>query len=159
VTFAALAATGGQPERAVRLASATEAFSEVVHVTPIPLAETLLQEAIAGAQRALAEAAYRAAWVEGAAMSLDDAVAEALAVEVPSRPERAPAAGGAPAGLSARELEVLRLIAAGRTSKEIAEELVVSVPTVERHITHIYTKIGARGRAEATAFALKHGLA
>ena len=158
-TFAALAATRGQPERAVRLAGATEAFGESVHVNPIPLAETVLNEAVAMARASLGEAAYQAAWAEGRAMSLDEAVAEALAVAVQPLPERAAAPGGAPAGLSAREREVLRLIAAGRTSKEIAEELVVSIPTVERHITHIYGKIGARGRAEATAYALKHGLA
>jgi DNA-binding NarL/FixJ family response regulator len=97
-------------------------------------------------------------------MSLDEAAAEALAVEVPaaeSPQPRAPAAAtmATPAGLTPREVEVLRLIAAGRTSKEIAAELVVSVPTVERHITHIYGKIGARGRAEATAYAMRHGLA
>ena len=49
-------------------------------------------------------------------------------------------------------------LAAGRTNREIATELVVSVPTVERHITNIYGKIGARGRAEAVAYALKYGL-
>ncbi len=63
-----------------------------------------------------------------------------------------------PAGLTAREVEVLRLIAAGRTTREIAAALVISLPTVERHITNLYTKIGARGRAQATAFALTHRL-
>jgi DNA-binding CsgD family transcriptional regulator len=64
-----------------------------------------------------------------------------------------------PAGLTPREVEVLRLIAAGRSTKEIAAALVISGPTVERHITHIYEKIGASSRAEATAYALRHGLA
>jgi DNA-binding NarL/FixJ family response regulator len=64
-----------------------------------------------------------------------------------------------PAGLTPREVEVLRLIAAGKSTKEIATTLVISNPTVERHITHIYEKIGARSRAEATAYALRHGLA
>jgi DNA-binding NarL/FixJ family response regulator len=64
----------------------------------------------------------------------------------------------APAGLSARELEVLRLLAGGRTNKEIASALVVSVHTVERHLANAYRKIGARNRAEATAFALAHEL-
>ena len=98
-------------------------------------------------------------------MSLDEAVAEALTVEAPPASEPPDPAGrpaatpsSAPAGLSPREVEVLRLLAAGRTSKEIAEALVLSIRTVERHITHIYEKIGARGRADATAFALKHGL-
>jgi DNA-binding NarL/FixJ family response regulator len=64
-----------------------------------------------------------------------------------------------PDGLTGREVEVLRLIAAGHTTREIAAELVVTVGTVERHITNLYGKIGARGRADATAYALEHGLA
>ncbi len=67
--------------------------------------------------------------------------------------------GHAASGLTPREIEVLRRIAAGRTTREIAGELVVSVPTVERHITNLYAKIGARGRADATAFALREGIA
>jgi pimeloyl-ACP methyl ester carboxylesterase/class 3 adenylate cyclase len=57
-----------------------------------------------------------------------------------------------PDGLTAREVEVLRLIAAGRTNTEIADELTLSVRTVARHITNIYTKIGARNKAEATDY-------
>jgi DNA-binding CsgD family transcriptional regulator len=56
-------------------------------------------------------------------------------------------------GLTPRETEVLRLLASGGTNKEIAAELVISVHTVERHLATIYRKIGARNRAEATAFA------
>jgi DNA-binding NarL/FixJ family response regulator len=56
-------------------------------------------------------------------------------------------------------VEVLRLIAAGQSTKEIAATLVISIPTVERHITHIYEKIEVRSRAKATAYALRHGLA
>jgi DNA-binding NarL/FixJ family response regulator len=63
-----------------------------------------------------------------------------------------------PDGLTPREAEVLRLIAAGRTNKEIASELVVSVATVQRHIANVYAKINARGRADATAYALGHRL-
>jgi DNA-binding NarL/FixJ family response regulator len=61
--------------------------------------------------------------------------------------------------LTPRELEVLRLVAAGHTNKEIADELVVSVATVERHVANIYRKIGARSRVDATRFAFDHGLA
>ena len=53
---------------------------------------------------------------------------------------------------------MLRLVAAGRTNKEIADALVLSVRTVERHITNVYGKIGARGRADAAAYTLTHGL-
>jgi len=68
----------------------------------------------------------------------------------------------APAGLTARELEVLRLVARGRSNQEIAAELVLSVRTVERHIANIYDKIGASGRAAraaAASYALAAGVA
>lgn len=64
-----------------------------------------------------------------------------------------------PHGLTRREQEVLRLISRGRSTREISEELVLSQRTSARHITNIYAKIGARNRVEATAFALRHGLA
>ena len=63
-----------------------------------------------------------------------------------------------PDGLTAREVEVLRLLAAGKTNKEIADALVVSDRTVGRHIENVYAKIGARRRADAAAYALRHGL-
>jgi ATP/maltotriose-dependent transcriptional regulator MalT len=75
------------------------------------------------------------------------------------RDEAASATGPVPPdGLSAREVEVLGLIAAGLTNQEIADRLVLSLRTVERHTVNIYAKIGARGRAEAVAYALRHDL-
>ena len=65
---------------------------------------------------------------------------------------------GYPDDLTAREAEVLSLLASGKTNNEIAEELHVSVRTVERHVANIYAKIGTRGRANATAYALTHNL-
>jgi DNA-binding CsgD family transcriptional regulator len=73
--------------------------------------------------------------------------------------DRARALGsGRPSGLTRREVEILRLLAGGRTNNEIAAELVVSVHTVERHLANIYRKIDARNRADATAYALRHEL-
>jgi DNA-binding CsgD family transcriptional regulator len=63
-----------------------------------------------------------------------------------------------PAGLSPRESEVLRLIAGGRSNREIAEALFLSERTVERHVTNLYAKIGAQSRSEAIAFAHLHAL-
>jgi ATP/maltotriose-dependent transcriptional regulator MalT len=63
------------------------------------------------------------------------------------------------AGLTERELQVLRLVAEGRTNREIAEALVLSENTVARHLTSIFTKVGVENRAGATAFALRQGLA
>ena len=58
-------------------------------------------------------------------------------------------------GLTAEELEVLRLLAGGGTNAGIARALDITEHTVERHVANLYRKIGARGRAEATAYALR----
>jgi DNA-binding CsgD family transcriptional regulator len=63
-----------------------------------------------------------------------------------------------PAGLSEREVEVLRLIAAGRSNPEIAQELFISRNTVLRHVSNIFSKTGVANRAEAAAYATRHGL-
>jgi DNA-binding CsgD family transcriptional regulator len=64
-----------------------------------------------------------------------------------------------PAGLSAREIEVLRLVSQGLTNRQIAERLYVSEKTVARHLTTVYAKTGVDNRAGAAAFALRAGLA
>jgi DNA-binding NarL/FixJ family response regulator len=64
-----------------------------------------------------------------------------------------------PGGLSKRECEVLTLVAAGKTNRAIASELFISDKTVARHVSNIFTKLGLSSRAEATAYAYKHGLA
>jgi DNA-binding CsgD family transcriptional regulator len=63
-----------------------------------------------------------------------------------------------PDGLSQREVEVLRLIATGKTDREIAEALVIAGSTVRRHVNNIYAKIGLNNRAEATRYAIRQGL-
>ena len=79
--------------------------------------------------------------------------------------EAAPQAGMAgdpappPGGLSRREVDVLRLLAGGETNAQIARRLGLSTNTIERHVANLYRKIDARGRADATAHALRNGLA
>ena len=63
-----------------------------------------------------------------------------------------------PAGLTTREIEVLRLLVRGLSNKEIAERLVISRKTAGSHVEHIYSKIGVSNRARASLFAMKHGL-
>ena len=63
-----------------------------------------------------------------------------------------------PGGLSAREVEVLRLLAGGKSNRAIAAELGISERTVDRHVSNIYTKLDVSSRAAATAFAYEHGL-
>jgi DNA-binding NarL/FixJ family response regulator len=64
-----------------------------------------------------------------------------------------------PAGLTAREAEVLALIATGRTNAQIAAALVVSTSTVKTHINNIFAKTGVSDRAQAVHYAYSHGLA
>jgi DNA-binding CsgD family transcriptional regulator/tetratricopeptide (TPR) repeat protein len=70
--------------------------------------------------------------------------------------EQSPAS--APGGLTARELEVLRLVAQGKSNRVIAQELVVSEKTVASHISHVFTKLGVTSRSAATAYAYDHHL-
>ena len=63
-----------------------------------------------------------------------------------------------PAGLTPREVEVLRLLVRGLSNREIAERLVITTRTAGSHIEHIYVKIGAANRAQASVFAMTHGL-
>jgi DNA-binding NarL/FixJ family response regulator len=74
---------------------------------------------------------------------------------VESLPTKMPAY---PDGLTQREVEVLRLIAAGRSNPDIAAELVISLNTVARHVSNIFSKTGAANRAEAATYAYRHGL-
>ena len=62
------------------------------------------------------------------------------------------------ANLSNRETEVLRLLSAGKSNQQIADELVISLNTVNRHVSNIYSKTGAANRADATAYAFRHGI-
>ena len=87
--------------------------------------------------------------------------AEMLRVIASSRPSDARGESPGPDVLTQRELEVLKLIAAGKSNAEISELMVLSVRTVERHISNLYLKIGAEGktaRASATAYAYSRGL-
>jgi DNA-binding CsgD family transcriptional regulator len=153
--FASLAAMQQQPERAARLIGATETAIKWSRTQPIPLTEELFREGSVLAGQELGETRFVTAVAEGRALSLEEALAEALSVDItPSaRTSRYPA------DLTPSEVEVLRLLAAGHSTKHIAKQLAIAVSTVDRHITHIYDKTGARGRAAAAAFALRHGLA
>ncbi len=97
-----------------------------------------------GARQALAEAAEI---FDRLGASLDSRLARDLTTE----PK-------APAGLTPREVEVLRLVASGETNRAIAEHLFVSERTVARHLSNIFAKIGAGSRTAATAFAFENGI-
>ena len=101
----------------------------------------------------------RAAELESAGAALDLGAAAAYAlrqIEVARRDPDQRARLERPGGLSRREVEVLRLVADGRTSGEIATQLFISPRTAEHHVQNISTKIGVSSRAAATRWAIQH---
>ena len=117
------------------------------------------------ARRALRAGALGYVLKDAADVELVDAVRRAadgqaylnpsLGATLAATPEQPP---GPPDDLSERELEVLRLIALGHTNAEIAEQLFLSVRTVETHRAHVQEKLGRSTRAELVSYALDHGL-
>jgi non-specific serine/threonine protein kinase len=168
MAYAHLAAVEGQAARAVRLSGAADTLRQTVGTSLGPAYQAYLRRDLERARLTLGEEEGMATWEQGRAMTLEEAVAYALDEPATSQEEEdahhTPAAGAEvlpepyPDGLTAREAEVLGLLAAGGTNKQIAAELVLSVSTVQRHVANLYAKIGAHGRAEATAYALRRGI-
>jgi predicted ATPase/DNA-binding CsgD family transcriptional regulator/DNA-binding XRE family transcriptional regulator len=146
------ASTLQQPKRAVRLTGIADMVREAVGAELTAAERAARERWLNPAQTALGEDRAAEEYAAGRAMSTDDALAYALLDE-----QSPQSTSSSTTALTARENEVLALIADGRTNTEIAEGLVLSVRTVERHIANIYAKIGARGRADATVYALRHG--
>ena len=147
----------GKIVRAARLWGAEESLLEKIEDAVYTYVPDLLyhRSQVSAARTQLDEAAWAAAWNEGRVMSLEQAVEYALEKEPapdPAVPEPYLA------GLSAREAEVLRLVATGLTNVEVAEKLFLSSRTVDWHLSSIYRKLGLHSRVEATRFAAQHGL-
>jgi predicted ATPase/DNA-binding CsgD family transcriptional regulator len=158
--LASAASATGAHELAARFlgASATVLGSTGFRLPPI--LETHHQRTVAAAQAALGADAFRAAWAAGATLSPDELVAAATALAEDAGPGASPARtpGAHPSGLTDRELEVLRLVAAGLTAPQIAEQLFLSPRTVHAHTAAIYRKLDVNTRGEAVRYAVEHGL-
>jgi predicted ATPase/class 3 adenylate cyclase/DNA-binding CsgD family transcriptional regulator len=154
-----VAADSGQTDIAARLLGATRALSRMTGSAPIPLAEAIIREVEGRIEANLGPEEYQRAWSEGQAMTLSDTIAQTLLVRPAAERFDAEAVTGPGRSiLTEREETVLRLLVLGQSNREIADALVVSLATVERHLTHIYTKLGVRGRPEAIAWALRGGI-
>jgi non-specific serine/threonine protein kinase len=152
-----IAGAEGRIARAARLWGAEEALLEKIEAavyTYVP-DRSHHRSRVAAAQARLGEEAWDAAWAEGRAMSLEQAIEYAL--ERPSTPEPT-VVESYPAGLSAREVDVLRLVAQGMTNAEVARNLFISSRTVSWHLGSVYRKLGFNSRTEATRFAVEHDL-
>ena len=139
--------------RAIRCLAATETFGERLGLdTAIPSERAAWDGAITASRQALGEAAFSVAWAEGRTLSPADAVTLLVATPV------TPATKAAQVVLSERELDVLRLLAAGQTDRAIGEALFISHRTVEFHVSRIIAKFGASKRSGAVAAAVAAGL-
>lgn len=140
-----VAASTDQPVRATRLLSAANAQRDRLGLRyGVKEDQIALEQAAATVRAALGDQAFTAAWAAGRTLSPSQAVAEA-------QEPFALSAGSSPGPLTTREMEILRLIAAGMTNPEIAAALFLSVRTVENHVAHILAKLGVRTRAAAVA--------
>lgn len=147
----------GPPGDAPALLAAAEAVARREGLV-FELAATLgARAAHAAAERRFAVAA--ALWEEAADALAPVAPAVAARHRAAAAEARARLRAPAPAGLTRREVEVLREVVAGRSNREIAERLFVTEKTVEHHVSRILAKTGSENRAAAAAFALRHGLA
>jgi DNA-binding CsgD family transcriptional regulator len=131
----------------------------------LAIPQTLYDRMVAVARRQLGEAAFTAAWARGRSMTPEQVLAAQATAEMPlSAPTKPPAPPPAntpstyPSGLTAREVEVLRLVARGLTDAQVAEHLVISPRTVNSHLTSIYSKLRVSSRAAATRYATEHHL-
>lgn len=157
----------GEPERGCRLFGAAAALSQSAGLGAPSRRNTLLQElrahAVAVAEKALGRQGYTEALRRGESLGPDRTAALLALPHTPADAEAATAAAerGGPLplhgshspypALSSREVEVLRLLAAGLTNRAIAAVLVLSVATVQNHVASIFRMLGVRSRAEAAA--------
>jgi predicted ATPase/DNA-binding CsgD family transcriptional regulator len=146
--------------RAARLLGAAEVAREVSGAPRSPGSQPVYDRDVAAARAGLREDAFLAAWNDGRMLSLDRVIDEALAVTA-AAPDGSvrPATPAAPFGLSPRELEILRRVAAGQSDRIIGEALYISHRTVSTHVTNILGKLEVRTRTEAATVAARHGLA
>jgi len=168
--LAVVCAADGPAAHTARLFGAAAAAREAHGLMLDAAFQRRWMRAEARVRAALGAATFAAAVAAGRSLTLAQAVAEALAVSIDRQdprqsreptelPETATAAPPGPlVALSPREGAVLRLLAAGKSNREIAETLVLSIRTVETHIARIHAKIGAKNRTEAATYAVRHGL-
>jgi DNA-binding CsgD family transcriptional regulator len=151
-----LCAATGRPAEAVTIWAANDALSRQTGGADSPEWARLRDQPLRAARQALGPGRARAAEERGAAMSLAAAAEYALMLAEDPGPPQAPAQGLG--RLSARERELVTLVARGRTDAQIAAELVTSVRAVSSHLDRIRDKTGCRRRADLTRLALAAGL-
>jgi non-specific serine/threonine protein kinase len=154
-----VAGSSGRPERAALLLGASTAVFRELGATRPPYWQAYHDGCEAAARAALDQGRYLASWQEGYALSRDQAAVAALEDQGTAAARPALAAVAADAfELSARELEVARLVADGLSNPAIAAALFVSVATVKTHVSHILAKLGLDSRTQLARWVAAHDL-
>ncbi|MCA9877055.1 MAG: tetratricopeptide repeat protein [Thermomicrobiales bacterium] len=155
-----LAARRGASVTAARLFGKSEALRSAAGAPLRPAVQAKYDVLTAACRASMTDQAWNETHAAGAYLSLAQAVDEARGVLMPdaSFTEHSLAQGDT-FGLTPREAEILKLVAAGHANREIAERLFISVPTVKRHMSTILSKLDLPSRPAAVAFAHTHGLA
>jgi len=117
------------------------------------------EDAIASLRGRLGQMLFDKMWDVGCSLPLESVVAEAISPRATPRvAEARRQTKGPAASLTLREHEVVRLVALGRTNREVGEALVISPGTVRTHVEHILAKLGLRSRVEIAAWVIEHGV-
>jgi predicted ATPase/DNA-binding CsgD family transcriptional regulator len=147
---------------AAQICGAAEVLRETIGQPHAPAERMMYENAIKDVHRHLDEQAFAAAFEGGRLMSPDQVLQERVSITLlppaPSTPVARKMLKSDPAGLTPREVEVLRLVAQGLTNEQVASQLVISPRTVDTHLTSIYGKIGVSSRSAATRYAMEHHL-
>ena len=154
--IACTAVQAEQAATAARLFAAAERLRELTGLTQrFPVDHATYERAVAVARVALGEQQFQRGWNEGRGLPLAAAIAEAQSLA----PSADDSAGDDPDSmLSPRQVEILRFLAAGKTDRQIAAMLFISVRTVERHVGAILARLGVPTRTAAVVAAIAAGL-
>jgi predicted ATPase/DNA-binding CsgD family transcriptional regulator/transcriptional regulator with XRE-family HTH domain len=155
----------GHPEWAAQLWGAAETLREIINAPITPVNRATYEHLVAAARAKLSIKAFSEAWAEGRTMAPEQAIiaiGQTKALKSTKRariqsPTTIPSSTF-PAGLTSREVEVLRWVASGLTDGQVAEKLIVSPRTVSTHLRSIYNKLGVNSRSGATRFAVEQHL-
>ncbi|MBA2682381.1 MAG: hypothetical protein H0U76_28810 [Ktedonobacteraceae bacterium] len=168
IGLARITADEGQPEQSARLFGAAEPWLNA-SIEMYPTQRADYEQDIEDVRVLLGEKVFDAAWAEGRSMMPEQVLTSQSQgmIDPPLPPSIRPSPLLSPrrelqqhfGGLTTRQREVACLVAQGKANRAIADELIVSVSTVEAHISHIFTKLGFSSRAQIAAWAVDKGLA
>jgi predicted ATPase/DNA-binding CsgD family transcriptional regulator len=167
--LAAVTGMQGQPVSGARLYGSAQSLRTLLGAPLTPIDRPYYQQTVAAVRAQLDEQTFLRAWAEGQAMTLEEAVTEAVRVQAREHipPASAPPPVHTPStlppransfGLTAREIEVLRLVTQGLTTTQIAGQLIMSPRTADAHLRSIYSKLEVTSRAAATRSAIERQL-